>query len=194
MSHQHGNQPVAAGKSSYDFVQVEKVFTALDLKAGTTLLDLACGRGAYSLHAAKLVLPKGMVHAMDLWEEGIALLTAELANQGIDNVKPAVVDAAQHIPLANNSVDCCLLATVLHDFVEINVEQNVLAELARVIKPGGLLGIVEYKVKDGKPGPPKNIRLSPEQTKQLMTPFHFVPRETIDVGPHNYLMICQKDS
>ena len=40
-------KPTAAGKSSYDLIDVDKFFKELDLQAGISFLDLACGRGAY---------------------------------------------------------------------------------------------------------------------------------------------------
>ncbi|MBE0557030.1 MAG: ubiquinone/menaquinone biosynthesis methyltransferase UbiE, partial [Proteobacteria bacterium] len=51
------SKPIAAGTSSFDLVDIAKVFSELNLKAGMAFLDVACGRGAYSLEASRYVGP-----------------------------------------------------------------------------------------------------------------------------------------
>jgi ubiquinone/menaquinone biosynthesis C-methylase UbiE len=91
-------------------------------------------------------------------------------------------------------VDVCLLATVLHDFVEDHISKEVLHEIVRVMKPDGLLAIVEFKKMDGPPGPPVHIRLSPEEVGQMLAPYGFSEERLVDVGPYNYLMLFNKSS
>ena len=59
-----------------------------------------------------------------------------------------------------NSADVCLIATALHGFVEDRIDQGVLTEIVRVVKPTGILAVMEFKKIDGPPGPPIYIRLS----------------------------------
>jgi len=53
--------PIGAGKSSFELIDSVVFFRELDLKPGMTVLDLACGKGAYSLAASEKVGPKGTV-------------------------------------------------------------------------------------------------------------------------------------
>ena len=131
------SKPIAAGKSSFDLVDAEKVFAELKLNPGTAFLDVACGRGAYSLAASKYVGPEGHVYAVDLWEEGIAALKKELAAKAIRNVSAHLADVSRHIPVADQSIDTCLLATVLHDLISIQKAEGTLSEIQRVMKGGG---------------------------------------------------------
>ena len=66
-------KPIAAGKSSFDLVDPEKVFAELRLQPDTVFLDVACGVGNYALAAAEFIGEEGAILAVDLWEEGIAL-------------------------------------------------------------------------------------------------------------------------
>ena len=65
------DKPVAAGKSSFDLIDVEKTFAIMNLKPDSVFLDLACGTGKYSIELARNIGEKGTVYAVDLWEEGI---------------------------------------------------------------------------------------------------------------------------
>ena len=84
------------------------------------------------------------------------------------------------------------MATVLHDLVEAGTATGALAELTRVLKPGGLLAIVEFDKIDGPPGPPRHIRLDPAEVEALVAPYGFARQRTVKLGPYNYLITFMK--
>ena len=182
-------KPTAAGKSSFDLIDVDRFFQEINLQEGISFLDLACGRGAYCLAASAIVGAKGRVYGVDLWSEGIELLKAAAQEKAAGNIKAFVSDVGKKIPVADRSIDVCLMATVLHDFVEDKIDQEVLPEIVRVVKSGGILAIMEFLKIDGPPGPPRHIRLSAEQVDDLISPFGFRREHVVDVGPYNYLML-----
>ena len=190
MTDEHEKNPTGAGKSSFALVNVDKVFSAIDLKPGTVFLDLACGSGIYSLEAAKRIGEKGFVYGVDLWEDGIKMLEKRIAEQGITNIKPLHRDASK-VPLDDKSIDTCLMATVLHDFVGDGNVDKVLDEVVRLLKPDGTLAILEFKKINGPPGPPIRVRMTPEEVGGKLQCFGFTPRnqEVLDVGLYNYLML-----
>jgi hypothetical protein len=55
--------------------------------------------------------------------------------------------------------------------------------------PQGSLAIVEFKKIDGLPGPPINIRLTSEEVEDMVIPYGFGNKLTVDIGPFNYLVI-----
>ncbi|OGR10548.1 MAG: hypothetical protein A3K53_03065, partial [Deltaproteobacteria bacterium RIFOXYB2_FULL_66_7] len=184
-------KPPGAGKSSYDLIDPVALWAALNLPQGITFLDLGCGQGNYSLAAADLIGPRGLVYAVDLWEEGIAALKARAAREGRTNLEPLAAGADQ-VPLASGSVDVVLMATVLHDLVEAGTVTGALAEVARVIKAKGQLAIVEFHKIDGPPGPPRHIRLDPAEVEALVAPYGFVRQGIVNLGAYNYLITFVK--
>lgn len=190
MIDEHGKKPIGAGKSSFALVNVNKVFSTIDPKPGTVFLDLACGSGFYSLEAAKRIGEKGFVYGVDLWENGIKLLEERIAERGVTNIKALHRDASK-MTFDDKSIDTCLMATVLHDFVEDGNADKVLDEVARLLKPDGTLTILEFKKIDGPPGPPIHIRMTPEEVEGKLQPFGLTPKsqKVVDVGPYNYLML-----
>ncbi len=186
------NKPTGAGKNSFDLIDTEKFFQELDLQKGISFLDVASGRGAYSLAVSDIIGPQGNVFAVDLWAEGIEMLKAAAQERGFENITAFISDVGRRIPVEDQSIDVCLIATALHDFVEDRIDQGVLDEVVRVIKPAGHLAVMEFKKIDGPPGPPIHIRLSPEDVADMLSPYGFKKEHTVDVGPYNYLITLNK--
>ena len=189
-----GHNPIAAGKSSFDLIDFGELKALLEIDPGITFLDVASGAGAYTLALADHVGPEGRLVALDLWAEGIEMLNAEIQAKRADNIEAHVTDVSKHMPLESNSVDVCLMATVLHDLIEDHTDQGTLKEVARVIKPGGRLAVIEFKKIDGPPGPPRAVRLSPEETEACLVPYAFSVLATRDIGPYTYVSLFRLDS
>ena len=71
-------EPKGAGKSSFELINsdilTDILTDMLPAKPGSVVLDLACGKGIYSLFLSEVVGESGLVYAVDLWKEGIELL------------------------------------------------------------------------------------------------------------------------
>jgi len=185
-------KPKGAGKSSFELIDSDKLTDMLPLKSGSTVLDLACGKGIYSIFLSKIVGEEGLVYAVDLWEEGLQILGKEIEKKNITNILPLLDDATEQIEIDDYSVDVCLMATVLHDFEEMGKAGAVLKQIKTILKPGGHLAVIEFKKIEGPPGPPKKIRLSEEETEKMVTGYGFKKVRTVDIGDYNYLMTFQE--
>jgi ubiquinone/menaquinone biosynthesis C-methylase UbiE len=137
MAEEKGKNPKGAGKSSFDLVDLKKISEVLPVKPGSVVLDLACGRGDYSVYFSEIVGEQGLVYALDLWEEGIMLLEKRIKKQNITNIMTLISDAARQIDIDDYSVDMCLMATVLHDFEEAGQPEAVLKAVKTILKPNG---------------------------------------------------------
>ena len=187
----HLGKPVGAGRSSFGLIDAEQVFGQLPFRKGSTFVDLGCGRGEYSIVAAEILGLEGTVYAIDLWEEGIASLSKEAVVRGVKNVVPIVADVAKRVPLEDNSVDICFMATVFHDLVLTRVADSVLTEAVRMLKRDGFLVILEFKKMDGPPGPPLSSRLAPPEVEKKVARYGFVKKQTTETGPYTYLITFQ---
>lgn len=183
------DKPIAAGKSSYDLIDRESFIAALKPELGTIILDMACGVGKYAIALSGLVGDSGRIFAFDLWEEGIKALEREIETAGIKNITAGVFDIGEKLPIESASIDICLMATVLHDLVQDKTDDGALREAVRLLKPQGTLAVVEFRKIDGPPGPPRSIRLSPDELERLVSPYGFRLSGSTGVGEFNYMSL-----
>ena len=181
--------PLGAGRGSFDLIDPERVFSELHLRTGDVFFDLGCGRGQYAITAAEMVGDKGLILAMDLWEDGISSLLQEAAARGLRNIRALVSDISKRTPVEQETVDVCFMATVFHDLVLTKMAEGGLQEVVRVLKPAGLLAVLEFKKVEGPPGPPLASRLAPEEVERIVGQFGLEKEKLVEVGLYNYLLI-----
>ena len=181
--------PPGAGSSSIDLIDVDLFFQALALKPGISVVDLGSGPGDYSIPIAKIIGKEGRVYAVDLWQGCIEFLQSEIKRLGIVNIEPILADMSKRLPFEGESIDVCLMATILHDLKENQSHDAALSEVKRFLKKGGIFAVVEFTKRDGPPGPPASIRLSPEETARLVEPHGFTRKGLYDLGSCTYLVI-----
>ncbi len=176
------------GPSSYRMHDPEVVFEHLALDKGDYFLDLGCGPGDYAIHASRMVGASGMVYALDSWPAMIEELTGRAMATGINNVRAMICDITAALPVANNSVDVCLLSMVLHIPNVARGEQSLFSEIYRVVKPGGRLAIIECKKDSAPHGPPASIRLVPQEREGIVVQYGFQKMGSVDLG-YNEMML-----
>ena len=120
----------------------EQIIERSGIKKGMNVLDLGCGSGAFTTYVARAVGPAGMVNALDIQPDMMRQLENKLArpdNKDIRNIK-LIQGNAYELPFDNASLDLVYMVTVLQEIPDRN---KALAEVKRVLKPGGFLAVTE---------------------------------------------------
>jgi len=115
------------------------IVETLALSSGMTILDAGCGPGRLTVPLARAVGPTGRVVAVDIQPGMLARARAKTEAAGFTNVE-FVAAAIGDDELPVDYFDRAALVTVLGEIPDRAV---ALAELARTLKPGGILAIVE---------------------------------------------------
>ncbi|MBV8159399.1 MAG: methyltransferase domain-containing protein [Acidimicrobiia bacterium] len=124
-----GSDAYARGRPSYPEAAVDLVVSALGIGPGTTVVDLAAGTGKFTA----LLVPSG---ADIVAVEPVAEMRDALA-RAIPDIE--VHDGtAEGMPLPDDSADAVTVAQAFHWFDR----DEALAEIARVLRPGGGLALV----------------------------------------------------
>lgn len=115
-----------------------------DLHEGETVLDLGSGGGIDVILSAKRVGETGIAYGLDMTDEMLALARKNAADAGVRNAI-FLKGVIEEIPLPADSVDVVISNCVINLSVD---KPAVLTEIARVLKPGGRVGVSDIVSED----------------------------------------------
>jgi SAM-dependent methyltransferase len=121
-----------------------------DLQEGEIVLDLGSGGGIDVILSAKRVGAAGLAYGLDMTDEMLALARRNAADAGVANAV-FLKGAIEQVPLPAESVDVVISNCVINLSTD---KAAVLTEIARVLRPGGRVGVSDIVAED---------RLSPDE-------------------------------
>lgn len=159
---------------------------ALTIELGFQVGDFGCGgAGYFTLPAARMVGSKGKVYAVDILQPALDGVLSKAKLSGLINVETVWSDlerpGAAKIP--ENTLDRALLINIMF---QSRQNQNILNEAKRLLKPGGKLLVVDWKVQPTLFGPPIANRMQPGTVEELAQKVGFKSESQFEAGPYHY--------
>jgi arsenite methyltransferase len=138
---QRGHLPDAAALASLGCGNPTAV---ADLKEGDVVLDLGSGGGIDVILSAKRVGPTGLAYGLDMTDEMLELARKNAEDAGIANAV-FLKGMIEQVPLPDQSVDVVISNCVINLSTD---KPAVLREMARVLRPGGRIGVSDVVAED----------------------------------------------
>ncbi len=165
------------------------VLRALGLDAGLTVVDLCCGDGYFTAPLAALT--QGKVFAIDLDPAMLDKAKAEVDRVGATQPQWICADARDLAERVVEKADFVLIANTFHSVPD---KTGLIGAAATVLKPGGRLAIVNWHrlarektvVLDQARGPASEMRMSPEQVREVVEPAGFELSRIVQLPPYHY--------
>lgn len=137
----------------------DRIMDALQIGDGSVVADLGAGGGWFTIRLARRVGPNGKVFAEDIQPQMIESIKRRVEREGLKRRVQTVIGTALN-PSLPQPVDAALIVDAYHEMVQ---PVTLLRNLARSLKPNGLVGIVNHTKDGGGPGPPMDQRVDPDR-------------------------------
>jgi SAM-dependent methyltransferase len=162
----------------------EQIMDALKIADGAHVADIGAGGGFFTIRLADRVGPNGRVYAQDVQPPMIEAIKRRVTREGFQNVE-TVLGTATDPRLPPGSVDAILFVDGYQEVDEGN-RVPFLRNLARALKPGGRLGIVNYKPGRGGPGPDVRVPSAVVEADARAAGLRVIDRADL---PFQYLLV-----
>jgi ubiquinone/menaquinone biosynthesis C-methylase UbiE len=149
------------------------------------IVEFGCGYGTFTLAVARRTT--GVVQALDIDSDMVSLVQRKAHDAGLTNIHAQQRDFIENgTGLADASTDHAMIWNLLH----LEYPVALLEHAHRVLKPGGSLSVVHWKLDPETPrGPSMHIRPRPEQCRAWAhtAGFQFLRDADLSASaPHHY--------
>jgi ubiquinone/menaquinone biosynthesis C-methylase UbiE len=160
------------------------ILRALDLREGSTVVDLGSGAGYFALKLSPDVGKRGQVLAVDLRRLSLFFLWTRALRRGQHNVH--VIVGEEHNPrLPTGAVDSVLICNTYHEFSD---PERMLHQVSQSLQPGGLIVVVDRSPREAEVEHTHEVHLTVVEGELRQNGFeivsqddHFIDRPGEDV-------------
>jgi ubiquinone/menaquinone biosynthesis C-methylase UbiE len=149
-----------------------KLVQKIGVRHGMTVVDMGCGQGGFTASLAKTVGKKGKVLAVDVSDEYLAEFMDRLNKHGVKDVVTFIQADAVNLKnvLRDESADVVASYRLLEELKQPKAMAGIVKEMARIVKEGGRIGIVELCTEPKNEAEEAYIRLHRESGDSLFEP------------------------
>ena len=168
------------------FLNPKETLKKLKLKDSMIAADFGSGSGGWVIPLAK-ILEEGKIYAIDLLEDSLSALRAKVDLEKLLNVEIILADVEKGTGIPENSCSLVLMTNLLF---EADDKKVVLGEGKRVLKSGGKILVVDWKI--NTPLGPKEGRISAEEVKKIAKELNLKLEKEFTAGNYHYGLIFEK--
>jgi ubiquinone/menaquinone biosynthesis C-methylase UbiE len=174
-----------------NFAHPPRNIGALGVEPGMIVADFGSGSGAYVHLIAERLAHAGRVYAIDVQQDLLRRIKNESHKRGYANVETVWGDLERShgSKIAANHTDRVLISNLLFQLEDKDIP---LREAFRILKPNGLLAVIDWSESFGGLGPQKKDVVKKESAVKHITAAGFVMVHEFEAGAHHYGLLAKK--
>jgi ubiquinone/menaquinone biosynthesis C-methylase UbiE len=164
----------------------QRTATMAQLQPGETVLDVGCGTGTLAIEMARRVGRAGRVAGVDPGTQQIARARVKAARRHLPI--DFQIGVIEHLAFPDQSFDVVFSTLMMHH-LPAGLKRQGLAEIARVLKPGGRLVIADFTHRSDRQGQAARFHAGGSSIQDLVALIKdagFEHRETVEMRPPRF--------
>lgn len=177
---------LSSGRALLD---AREVLVRSGLTAGMHYADFGCGPlGHFVFPASEIVGAEGRVYAVDILKSSLAAIESRIRIESATNISVVWGDfeRAGGVAIQPGSLHMVSVVSIISVLMR---SQNALAEIARVLRPDGMLLLVDWTREKSAIGPPVEHRVSAEEVQSALAAAGFGMKKAFDAGPFHWARV-----
>lgn len=166
----------------------EDLLAGIGLRSGHTVVDLGCGPGLFSMAAAEVVGPTGVVYAVETEQKMLDVVDRRASELGLANIK-SCLSAGDRLPLDDAISDFTIAALVVHFRDGFEARVDMVRDVARVTKPDGRVLLIEWTTEPDKGG---HHRIPQHEALEILKEAGLSPGEPEPLGEGQYMISARQ--
>ncbi len=177
--------------SAMQFVIPQNAVSHFHLLKGDRVADIGAGSGHFSFAIARAVAPDGRVFAIEIQKTLAERIAKEAREKRITNIETiwADLESPRGVRMADGTLDAVVMANILF---QIGNRTHALAEVSRMLRPGGKLFVIDWAEAFGGMGPHPDLVVPESEAKKLVATAGFDFVRTFPAGTHHYGLAFKK--
>jgi len=173
------------------FVVPQVVASHFHIREGDTVVDLGAGSGYFLPVLVERVGATGTVLACEIQKTLVEKLGNLARQNGWSTVQPiwSDLEEVEGTKIPSDSVDVALM---VNTFFQLEDKPTALAEVERILRPGGKFFVIDWSESFGGLGPQPGDVVSAETAEALVETAGFVLDRSFDAGDHHYGLAFRK--
>jgi ubiquinone/menaquinone biosynthesis C-methylase UbiE len=171
----------------FESLDPDVMWAALGSPSPGVIVDIGAGTGLFSRRFAAMA-PAATVYAVDTVPEMLRWIEEHPEPAVSGRIRP-VLSEESHIPLAADSADLAIMINLHHELVDPAASYR---EALRILRPGGLILVVDWSPGNTEGGPPQRIRATAEQIVALLESAGFGQAATHAGLPKHSIVTAKK--
>lgn len=173
------------------FVIPDVVSTHFHFNPGDTVADFGAGNGFFLKPLSKAVGVDGKVYACEIQKQLVEKVGEFARLNNLSNVHPLWCDLEEvgGIKLPDGSLDAGILVNTLF---QLEQKEAALHEIRRVLRPNGLLHVIDWSESFKGLGPQQNDIIDKEEAVSLCESMQFILEREYPAGDHHYGFTVRK--
>lgn len=168
-----------------EWQEPDRIMDALGIAEASVVADVGAGSGWFTVRLARRVGPNGIVYAQDVQPQMLAAISRRVRREGLANVR-VVLGEDVDPKLPAGQLDAVLMVDVIR---EVGDRAALFRNLARALKPQGRIGVVDFRLTGGGPGPDPGDRVAPEVVQEAAAQAGLALLRSETFLPYQYFLI-----
>lgn len=173
------------------FADPQKNVERLGIEPGMKVADIGTGSGHYAIAAARLTGVHGSVYAIDVVKDMLARLSKEAERSHLHNINVVWgnVEKVGGTTLREATVDRVIISNLLF---QLEDKAHIADEIKRILKPGGLVLVIDWTGSFGMMGPHPDHVVTATQAKALFEKSNLHFEREFSAGEHHYGLVFRR--